>query len=48
MIYILSGTSMAAPPVAGLLLIRGNSLPTQGAVSEDPDSTPDPMAGEGN
>jgi subtilisin family serine protease len=45
---ILSGTSMAAPHVAGLLLIRGNSLPTHGAVTGDPDSTPDPMAGEGN
>lgn len=43
----LSGTSMAAPHVAGLLLIRGSSLPTYGAVSGDPDGTPDPMAGEG-
>ncbi|WP_338876896.1 S8 family serine peptidase [Spirosoma sp. SC4-14] len=42
----LSGTSMAAPHVAGLLLIRGNNLPTHGAVTGDPDGTPDPMAGE--
>ncbi len=42
----LSGTSMAAPHVAGLLLIRGNNLPTHGTVQGDPDSKPDPMAGE--
>ncbi|GAB3013918.1 S8 family serine peptidase [Spirosoma pulveris] len=42
----LSGTSMAAPHVAGLLLIRGNNLPTHGTVTGDPDGTPDPMAGE--
>lgn len=42
----LSGTSMAAPHVAGLLLIRGSNLPTHGTVSGDPDATPDPMAGE--
>lgn len=44
----LSGTSMAAPHVAGLLLIRGSSLPTHGTVTGDPDSNPDPLAGEGN
>ncbi len=43
----LSGTSMAAPHVAGLLIIRGSNLPMHGAVSGDPDGTPDPMAGEG-
>ncbi|GAB2569428.1 S8 family peptidase [Spirosoma areae] len=42
----LSGTSMAAPHVAGLLLIRGNKFPTHGAVKGDPDGKPDPMAGE--
>ena len=45
---ILSGTSMAAPHVAGLLLIRGNKLPTHGTVTGDTDGTPDPMAGEGS
>jgi subtilisin family serine protease len=44
----LSGTSMAAPHVAGLLLIRGRNLPTHGTVTGDPDNVPDPMAGEGN
>ncbi|UFH57029.1 S8 family peptidase [Spirosoma sp. KNUC1025] len=42
----LSGTSMAAPHVAGLLLIRGADLPTHGTVKNDPDGTADPMAGE--
>lgn len=42
----LSGTSMAAPHVAGLLLIRGSKLPTRGLVTGDPDGTPDPVAGE--
>lgn len=42
----LSGTSMAAPHVAGLLFIRGNQLPTRGYVKGDPDGTPDPIAGE--
>ncbi|ADB37756.1 S8 family peptidase [Spirosoma linguale] len=42
----LSGTSMAAPHVAGLLLIRGSKLPTHGTVTGDPDGKPDPMAGE--
>ena len=44
----LSGTSMAAPHVAGLLLIRGSKLPTHGTVTGDTDGTPDPMAGEGS
>ncbi len=42
----LSGTSMAAPHVAGLLLIRGNNLPTRGYVTGDPDGKADPIAGE--
>ncbi len=42
----LSGTSMAAPHVAGLLLIRGNKLPTRGFAVGDPDGRPDPVAGE--
>ncbi len=42
----LSGTSMAAPHVAGLLLIRGSQFPRHGAVQGDTDGKPDPMAGE--
>ena len=42
----LSGTSMAAPHVAGLLLIRGTNLPMHGKVSGDPDAVSDPMLGE--
>lgn len=42
----LSGTSMAAPHVAGLLLIRGSNLPTHGFVTGDPDGKADPVAGE--
>ncbi|MGV3560196.1 S8 family serine peptidase [Larkinella arboricola] len=41
----LSGTSMASPHVAGLLLIRGRNLPTNGYVTGDPDGEPDPIAG---
>jgi subtilisin len=42
----LSGTSMAAPHVAGLLLIRGANLPMHGTVSGDRDAVSDPMLGE--
>ncbi|WP_138991541.1 S8 family serine peptidase [Larkinella sp. C7] len=41
----LSGTSMASPHVAGLLLIRGRTIPTNGFVKNDPDGTADPIAG---
>jgi subtilisin family serine protease len=40
----LSGTSMAAPHVAGLLLLRGRNISTSGYVLNDPDSQPDPIA----
>ena len=39
----MSGTSMAAPHVAGLLLLRGTALRTDGVANNDPDSTPDPI-----
>jgi subtilisin len=42
----LSGTSMAAPHVAGLLLIRGPNLPKRGFAKNDPDGTPDAIARE--
>lgn len=42
----LSGTSMAAPHVAGLLFVRGRNLPTRGFVQNDPDGQPDPIARE--
>jgi subtilisin family serine protease len=41
---IMSGTSMAAPHLAGLLLLRGRNLATGGYVRNDPDGTPDPIA----
>jgi subtilisin family serine protease len=40
----LSGTSMAAPHVAGVLLVTGGSPSTDGTVSSDPDGDPDPIA----
>ncbi len=41
---IASGTSMAAPHVAGLLLLVGNNIKTSGMAKNDPDGTPDPVA----
>jgi len=40
----LSGTSMAAPHVAGLLLLKGRNIGTSGTAKNDPDGTPDPIA----
>jgi subtilisin len=40
----MSGTSMAAPHIAGLLLLRGRSISTSGVAKNDPDGTPDPIA----
>lgn len=40
----MSGTSMAAPHVAALLLLRGKSISSSGKASGDPDSVPDPIA----
>jgi hypothetical protein len=39
-----SGTSMAAPHVAGLLLLVGNNIQSSGTAKNDPDGTPDPIA----
>jgi subtilisin len=39
-----SGTSMAAPHVAGLLLLRGRNITRSGFAKNDPDGTPDPIA----
>lgn len=39
-----SGTSMAAPHVAGLLLLRGRNISSSGTAKNDPDGTPDPIA----
>jgi len=39
-----SGTSMAAPHVAGLLLLRGRDITSSGLAKNDPDGTPDPIA----
>jgi subtilisin len=40
----LSGTSMATPHLAGLLLLKGNSITTSGYALNDPDGTADPIA----
>ena len=40
----MSGTSMAAPHVAGLLLLTNGNLKTDGYVNGDPDGNPDPIA----
>jgi subtilisin family serine protease len=41
---VFSGTSMAAPHVAGLLLLKGNNLQVSGTAKNDPDGTADPIA----
>lgn len=40
----MSGTSMAAPHLAGLLLLRGNNLTSSGTAKNDPDGNPDLIA----
>ena len=40
----MSGTSMAAPHVAGLLLLKGRNIVTNGMAKNDPDGTSDPIA----
>lgn len=40
----ISGTSMASPHVAGLLLVTNGSVKTSGFVQGDPDGNPDPIA----
>lgn len=40
----ISGTSMATPHVAGLLLVTNGNLKTDGYVTGDPDGNPDPIA----
>jgi subtilisin len=40
----LSGTSMAAPHVAGLLLLKGMNIRNAGPVKNDPDGEADPIA----
>jgi subtilisin len=40
----LSGTSMAAPHLAGILAINGNAVRRRGTASSDPDGTADPIA----
>src|SRR5688572_2679759 len=41
---ILSGTSMAAPHVAGLLLLNGRNIHSSGTAINDPDNVPDAIA----
>lgn len=41
---IISGTSMAAPHVAGILLVNNGKVFNNGTAINDPDGTPDPLA----
>lgn len=41
---IMSGTSMAAPHMAGLLLLKGRNITIGGTAKNDPDGTADPIA----
>lgn len=41
---VFTGTSMAAPHVAGLLLLSGKNISSSGTAKNDPDGTPDPIA----
>jgi hypothetical protein len=41
---LMSGTSMAAPHVAGLLLLKGNAITSSGTAKNDPDGKADPIA----
>ena len=41
---ILSGTSMAAPHVAGILVVKGKKIITRGVAHNDPDGVPDTIA----
>ncbi len=41
---IMSGTSMAAPHMTGLLLLNGNNIQVSGTASADPDGDADPIA----
>ena len=40
----MSGTSMAAPHVAGLLLLKGKGITSSGTAKKDPDAVADPIA----
>jgi len=40
----ISGTSMATPHMAGVLLLKGKAFTTNGTVKNDPDGTADPIA----
>ena len=40
----ISGTSMATPHMAGVLLLRGTAFTTSGVVRNDPDGSADPIA----
>ena len=42
----ISGTSMASPHVAGVLLVTGGNPTSDGSASNDPDGDPDPVASQ--